>query len=489
MPINDYIFTNDSYNKTRNKIRFGNGIPRYLDLSEIRVLSEAGDNAITSLEHTILFSGLDSLFNVNLKKDIFFSKYDTISETWHKNLSNFLPSFKNEYKTGYIKNIIPEPVNFQADIAPSILYYKAFARGGGNNSWNNIQLCEAFATITTGNHTISSLERKKSIDTIYNPISLSTDWRNNNLIKNLHNVVVNGTVSPRKTRINQICKQNGIYIIAKTGTLREKDNKKNDNSGMLMFTLGEFDNTTNSFIKGKSYTCYLYLEEGSNIKFKLAEKLIEYLAVQISDNNSIKNPIINKVIPIPAYKRGSRPVYSSSEYRELSAILNEDSRELRNWAVNISSPFHGNFINQVCAIYDEVKDEWKYISDPLNNDFFAKPIETIHNNYAGDCDDFAILMASAVRNIGGETHVAIGCNNEGCHAWAEMKVTEFGNIDNLKKSIIDYYKKYRDHNLSIEDIKIRKDGNDYWLNLDWWSNPDHVGSEYFNSTKPVKYVW
>jgi cell division protein FtsI/penicillin-binding protein 2 len=481
--IDNYLFPNNTNERSRTRIRFGNQSTRYLDISNSKLFSKTNNNSLSSLTDTYIFSGLDTLFNVTLKRDKDFSEYDTISNTWYNNIKSFIPTFSNNRKQGFLKFIVPEPIIFNADIPHSIDYIEAFARGGDMNSWNNVQLCEAFATISTGNYVTASLERFEKNDSI--PIPLSKEWLNRNLINNLHNVVVQGTAG--NTRINQICRQNDLHIIAKTGTLREHGNNK-PNSGMLMFTIGKYDNENNEFVKGKSYTCYLYLEEGSNYKFRLAENLIEYLANKL--NNLETNSNSSSLSPLPSQNSRLRPIYFSSENREISNTLNNNSADVRQFAVNIAGQYPGSYnINQVCAIYDEILGRWNYVSDPHDNEYFATASESILNGFNGDCDDFAILMASSVRSIGGNTRIGTGCNSEGCHAWAEVKIdNDLGNnIEYIKSEIVDYYRR-KGTRIQESDIHILKDGNSYWLNLDWQGYPKHAGNRPFNVIRSLNYI-
>ncbi len=479
--INNYLFLNNTNDRSRTRIRFGSQSARYLDISKSKLFSRSNNNSLSSLTNTYIFSGLDILFNVNLKRDKYFSEYDTISNTWHKNIKSFMPTFANNRKQGYLKFIIPEPIIFNADIPHSIDYIEAFARGGDMNRWNNIQLCEAFATISTGNYVTASLERLKKNDSI--PISLNKEWLNRNLLNSLHNVVIQGTAG--NTRINQICRQNDLHIIAKTGTLKEHGNDK-PNSGMLMFTIGKYNN--NEFVKGKSYTCYLYLEEGSNYKFRLAEKLIEYLANKLNDSETNSNS--SNYTPPPSQNNRLRPIYFSSQNREISKVLNNNSANVRQFAVNIAGQYPGSYnIKQVCAVYDEIMDRWNYVSDPHDKEYFATASESISNGFNGDCDDFAVLMASSIRSIGGNTRIGVGCNNSGCHAWAEVKIDgELGkNINLIKTEIVGHYRN-KGVRINKKDVHIIKDKNGYWLNLDWQGNPKHAGNRPFKVTRSGQYI-
>ena len=64
-------------------------------------------------------------------------------------------------------------------------------------------------------------------------------------------------------------------------------------------------------------------------------------------------------------------------------------------AVRLASNFPGvREIKQICYIFDYVNSNWKYVLDSQKNDNFRSASRTIQNNFAGDCDDYAILMSA-----------------------------------------------------------------------------------------------
>lgn len=89
---------------------------------------------------------------------------------------------------------------------------------------------------------------------------------------------------------------------------------------------------------------------------------------------------------------------------------------------------NGNNYEQMKVLWSYVKNHWNYITDPYDkNDTWRSAYETIENYYfvagscySGDCDDFAILMASFARQIGFRSHLVTAFNNSGGHAYAEF---------------------------------------------------------------------
>lgn len=157
------------------------------------------------------------------------------------------------------------------------------------------------------------------------------------------------------------------------------------------------------------------------------------------------------------------------------AMLNEacdyNKQYTREFAVQLAgraqaktggqSPF---CIEQVCEIFEYCHNNWKYVNDPKGSEYLASASESIHCGLNGDCDDFAVLMASCILAVGGDATVVLGQSPEGGHAWAEVDINGFANSDPA------YIKSYIEQNFSpitVDEIHIRHDGQHQWLNLDW----------------------
>ncbi|MEI6880673.1 MAG: transglutaminase domain-containing protein, partial [Bacteroidota bacterium] len=112
------------------------------------------------------------------------------------------------------------------------------------------------------------------------------------------------------------------------------------------------------------------------------------------------------------------------------------SNEITNdFAVRLASKFPGKYnIGQICQIYDYLVKNWKYVNDSDKMENFRSASRTINNNFAGDCDDFAILIAAMIESIGGDTRISLAYNDEGGHAFTEVLATE--NKENMQ-AIVD----------------------------------------------------
>lgn len=142
----------------------------------------------------------------------------------------------------------------------------------------------------------------------------------------------------------------------------------------------------------------------------------------------------------------------------------------RNTAVKIAAGSEGPFhVEQVARIWTHVRGRWRYVNDPQGGEYFAKASETITNEYAGDCDDFATVLAAMITSIGGEARVVVMDSDKGGHAYAEacvrMEATE------VATRLGRYYRRKWDPYLGrqrIERIHYRSNqACPLWLNLDW----------------------
>lgn len=254
--IHKFFKSTNTSDLSRTKIRINHKI-YYLDVHKSNIFDDEKNEVMKTsiLPKSIVFNNIGKLFSVNLEHDINYNNYKSISNSWIHSLLGFLPVFTDK-TNGYLKFVSPHPVCFDVNVLPSIDDLESLMRGGGQfNKWNNIHICEAFARISTGEYIESSLQPRNKYDYEQLPYPLSTDWRKNNLIKPLHLAAKEGTARNCFRNVNN----KNIYYIAKTGTLQERNPKKE--SELLMFTIGEYNRENNKFVKGRTLTCYLYMED------------------------------------------------------------------------------------------------------------------------------------------------------------------------------------------------------------------------------------
>lgn len=122
-------------------------------------------------------------------------------------------------------------------------------------------------------------------------------------------------------------------------------------------------------------------------------------------------------------------------------------------------------IEQIMAIKNIVQSNWHYVFDPaVDTDTWRSAEATIalkyKGKYSGDCDDFAILMASFARQLGLHAVVVGGFNdnNEG-HAFALFELSD---------------KQYKE--ISGYEVDLHRGSADgsYWVSLDWFAGTEHA---------------
>ncbi|KAF1078441.1 DnaJ domain-containing protein [Methanogenium sp. MK-MG] len=152
----------------------------------------------------------------------------------------------------------------------------------------------------------------------------------------------------------------------------------------------------------------------------------------------------------------------------------------RDYALSLIDKSHTGERNiaQLCDIWEKTHKKWTYVSDPKGLEYFSPASNTIELGLKGDCDDFAILIASLVEATGGDARVimAEGADGGG-HVYAEVFVTDNKqDFESISQYISDRY------NCRTVAYRIVSDENKephYWLNLDGQSH--HPGGEFYDS--------
>lgn len=177
-----------------------------------------------------------------------------------------------------------------------------------------------------------------------------------------------------------------------------------------------------------------------------------------------------------------KPCNLSGDFKELIDRCDYSNPNTRNTVLSMISRDHEGPLNlgQVCDIFDNIQSKWKYINDPVKSEYVAYASESLQNGLAGDCDDFAVVLASAVLSIGGESRISYAFGPSGGHAFTEVNI---GNTDN--DLIVSYIKwRYKDET----EIHYKTDAvGNKWLNLDWSSQPQRPGGPYFQYTEGQRF--
>lgn len=191
----------------------------------------------------------------------------------------------------------------------------------------------------------------------------------------------------------------------------------------------------------------------------------------------------------------SEEVYFKSEKEEVLSQLDGYLSDLvnacdymspitRDFAVSKAGNNPGEFnVRQICDVFSGIYTDWKYVNDPYGMEFFSPASRTIvSSQLSGDCDDFAILMYSAIIAIGGEARIIFAFNENSGHAFVEVNVSQFG-INNVLDQITDYYK----NDFAMDEIYFREESfGRVWLNMDYWAQ--HPGGKYMDSDRQILFL-
>ncbi|MBE8724705.1 transglutaminase [Flavobacterium hungaricum] len=115
----------------------------------------------------------------------------------------------------------------------------------------------------------------------------------------------------------------------------------------------------------------------------------------MSDNPFPQDIVVAKLLPFP------------NKSKIINAIEYQNPR-VRNFAIMATTKhFKGirgysdyRTIIQCFAVFKEINGRWNYVNDPKDGDYIATASESL-DYFSGDCDDHSILMAAAIRSIGG----------------------------------------------------------------------------------------
>lgn len=185
-----------------------------------------------------------------------------------------------------------------------------------------------------------------------------------------------------------------------------------------------------------------------NTIIKNSELIIVNIEDIVSPNkkNSINEELIRNKIP-PAI----------GNLIQVEGLVLKEVSEL-----NIKLNTSGSQIEQILAMQKHVFKNWHYIYDPVTGkDTWRSAEATLslkyNEQYSGDCDDFAILMASMARQIGLTSRMVGGFDGDSGHAFAEFLVPD----DELANDL-------------LNGSDFRKDSLGIWISLDWFKGKDHT---------------
>ncbi|TXK45291.1 transglutaminase domain-containing protein [Pontibacter qinzhouensis] len=151
--------------------------------------------------------------------------------------------------------------------------------------------------------------------------------------------------------------------------------------------------------------------------------------------------------------------------RRVKSAMQPTHPVVRNFAVENSTRYfhdeyyrkHGKLVRYF-SLFKHIRLNWKYVNDPVGLDYYSPPTESI-SLLAGDCDDYAILMASSIMAIGGEARVVISSS----HMYTEVKVGKVEDLDNIGYVVRTLFP----DEVNGGKIHFHETNGDLWINFDY----------------------
>ncbi|NGY37813.1 transglutaminase [Flavobacterium sp. XN-5] len=198
-----------------------------------------------------------------------------------------------------------------------------------------------------------------------------------------------------------------------------------------------------------------YGSASGNYGFNSIYEDYDSMLYTMSDNPFPQDIIIAKLLPFPNKSK----ILAAIEYQ---------NPKVRNFAIMATSKHFKDIkgyadyrtLIQCFAVFKEINKRWNYVSDPSDRDYIATASESL-DYFSGDCDDHSILMAAAVRAIGGTPRLI---HTKG-HIYPEIligSVNDLESINFLIKNVLfekDSYKKQLHYHID--------ERGQVWLNLDY----------------------
>ena len=120
---------------------------------------------------------------------------------------------------------------------------------------------------------------------------------------------------------------------------------------------------------------------------------------------------------------------------------------------------------QLVLVHAAIASNWKYVSDPAVSwqDYTSPARRSLALGLAGDCDDYATVMASCIVAVGGKARIVHGIKGRSGHAWAEVWVGSGPAADTVLAAVA------RAAGRSASGLAVSHDreSGERWLVLDW----------------------
>lgn len=153
---------------------------------------------------------------------------------------------------------------------------------------------------------------------------------------------------------------------------------------------------------------------------------------------------------------------------ELEQAMDFAHPDVRNYAVKAAiRNFQGIAENESeqtlihsLSVFKEINSKWKYVADPLGEEYIAKASESLQH-FSGDCDDHTVLMAACIHAIGGRVRMV----RTKQHIYPELFIGD--SLAMAKAADLIRNKLFRSSARGKDLYHHTEDGQEIWLNLDY----------------------
>lgn len=110
-------------------------------------------------------------------------------------------------------------------------------------------------------------------------------------------------------------------------------------------------------------------------------------------------PEVNDLKPF----KGAEELRKAMDYKD-PEVRSFAVRAATTWFTEAAENEADRKLVQAFSVFKVINNAWVYVSDPADGEYFATAKESVPL-LAGDCDDHAVLMASAITAIGGKVRL------------------------------------------------------------------------------------
>lgn len=277
---------------------------------------------------------------------------------------------------------------------------------------------------------------------------------------------------------------NSQYIILKFQFIREKNKSYKDEKCSEAYQ--RYRQKKEEKLKGSVVINLNFLKSKFLFLLLIVFILVTFLIPTLSNNSSKDTKDTPKALSnysklVSPPRVSSDELYMRKSLADLREKMDYSNPITRKFYLQLASLSEGSYnLGQIISTYQYLHNNWRYVSDPKDREYMAKASESINNNLIGDCDDFAILIATCIREIGGTPRIIFAEGLTSSHAYTEVIIGETkAEAENVINQLANYV---RIAESGLQSINYRVDATGrYWLNLDWTSK--YPGGEYFQANR------